>query len=278
METERNSSGGYKISWKAADGAKSYKIYRSSEKYGTYTLIGTTTNTSYKDKKAGKATVYYKVRGYRDSLKTDYAGPVMASIKRIGLGVDVSEYQGKINWKAVEDDGIQFAMLRVVKGRVYDMKEDARFEEYYEGARDAGLSLGVYRYCYAMSTSEAREEAEKVLEVLDGRELEYPVVLDMEDPSLLRLSDYERSKIVLAFQEVIEDAGYDFAMYANLDWVNNYLDMDRLEDVDLWLARWRPRVLGAGYTGDNNLIMWQYSSTGKVNGISGDVDLDVSYE
>ena len=142
------------------------------------------------------------------------------------------------------------------------MSTDARFEEYNKNATKAGLDVGVYRYCYATSVSEAKKEAKKVLSVLNGRKLDYPVVLDMEDNSLITcgISDSTRSKMVLAFKEIIEDAGYEFAMYANLNWINNYLNMDMLDDVDIWLARWRDYNRGPEYTGKGNLIMWQYSS------------------
>lgn len=194
-------------------------------------------------------------------------------------GIDVSEYQGTINWNKVKDSGVDFAMLRVVKGLTGSMKTDAQFERNYRNARNAGINVGVYRYTYAKNPDQARKEAYKVLEVLDGRELDYPVVLDIEDSGLITnvSSDSRRSDIVLAFQEVIEDAGYDFAMYASLSWIKDYLDMDKLDDVDLWLARWRSLSKGPGYSGKGNLVMWQYTDSGSVPGISGNVDLDISY-
>ena len=192
-------------------------------------------------------------------------------------GIDVSEYQGTINWTKVKNDGVSFAMLRIVKGSTGNMKTDAQFERNYKNARNAGVNVGVYRYTYAKNTSEARKEAKKVLDVLDGRTLDYPVVLDIEDSSLLKLSTSERTAIVLAFQEVVEDAGYDFAVYASLDWVKNKLDMNKLDDVDLWLARWRSVDKGHGYSGKGNLVMWQYMDSGRVSGISGNVDMNISY-
>ena len=194
-------------------------------------------------------------------------------------GVDVSEYQGTINWSKVEGSGIHFAMLRVVKGLTGSMKADAQFERNYKNARNAGIKVGVYRYTYAKNPDQARKEAYKVLDVLDGRELDYPVVLDIEDSGLLTnvSSDSRRSDIVLAFKEVIEDAGYDFAVYASLDWIKNQLDMDKLKNEDLWLARWRSVNKGPGYSGKGNLVMWQYTDSGSVPGISGPVDMDISY-
>ena len=81
-----------------------------------------------------------------------------------------------------------------------------------------------------------------------------------------------------AFKEKVEARGYKFALYANLTWLNRYLDMNMLKDVDIWVARYRPLNSGHGYTGKGNVVMWQYSSTGSVSGISGNVDLNVSYK
>ena len=195
-------------------------------------------------------------------------------------GIDVSSNQGSINWKKVADDGIDFAMLRVVTGKISNMERDTRFKEYYDGARDAGIKVGAYRYSYATSRTEARKEAEAVIKALNGRKLDYPVVLDMEASSILdnTESNSRRSDIILAFKEEIEDAGYKFALYANTTWLNSYLDMNKLKNVDIWVARWRNLDSGHGYTGKGNVIMWQYSNSGKVSGISGKVDLDVSYK
>ena len=82
---------------------------------------------------------------------------------------------------------------------------------------------------------------------------------------------------IINLSKMIEDAGYDFAMYASLSWTKDYLDMDKLDDVDLWLARWRSLSKGPGYSGKGNLVMWQYTDSGSVPGISGNVDLDISY-
>lgn len=277
LKAEKYTTNSIKVSWNAADGATRYDIYRSESKNGTYTFLGTLATTSYIDQGVKLTKVYYyKVIGTRGTESTPPA-IVSTGTRSTAKGVDVSEHQGEINWKKVSEAGIDFAMLRILKGKTSEMQPDAQFESYYSGARRYGLSVGVYRYCYATSVSEAKKEAKKVLEVLDGRYLDYPVVLDMEDSSLLSLSKSQRSEIVLAFKKVIEDAGYDFALYANMTWLNNYLDMNKLSDVNIWLARWRDYEQGPGYTGPGNLIMWQYTNDGKVNGITGRVDLNVSY-
>lgn len=107
----------------------------------------------------------------------------------------------------------------------------------------------------------------------------YPVVLDVEDSTLLNnvSSNSERSEIVLAFKQVIENGGYEFAVYANLNWINNYLDMNKLSGSNIWIARWRDLEKGHGYTGKGNVIMWQYTNSGSVSGISGKVDMNIGY-
>ena len=280
LKARRYGNTGFQLSWNEANGATTYFVYRSTSETTGYKQIATVTSTSYIDQTASSAdTYYYKVIGYRGSYKTEMVGPVEGNTKLARKGVDVSEYQARINWEKAKADDVEFAMLRIVKGGVSSMATDARFEDNYKNARAAGVKVGVYRYSYATNVEEAKKEARKVLEVLNGRELDYPVVLDVEDKCMLKsgISNSTRSKMVLAFKEIVEAAGYEFAVYANLDWCNNYLNMDLLKDVDLWLARWRSLEQGPGYTGKGNLIMWQYTDRGRVDGIPGFVDLDVSY-
>lgn len=220
----------------------------------------------------GTTTIYAKANGLNKSVKVTVKGQYK--------GIDVSSYQGTINWKKVADDGIDFAMIRVITGSSSSTTRDTMFKENYDGARDNGIKVGVYRYSYAISRTKAREEAQNIIDTLHGRKLDYPIVMDMEDSSILSgtNSNARRSEIVLAFKEVIEDAGYDFALYANTTWLNNYLDMNMLKDVDLWVARWRSVDLGHGYSGKGNVVMWQYSSSGSVSGINGKVDMNLSYK
>lgn len=204
-----------------------------------------------------------------------WQGVVSSRIR--AYGIDVSSHQGHIHWNRVADTNVDFAMIRIV---TKSGEKDTTFEANYNGARNAGIKVGVYKYSYASSRREARKEAETVLDALNGRSLNYPIVLDVEDSSILNKTDSNsrRSEIILAFKEKVEAQGYKFALYANLTWLNRYLDMDMLKDVDIWVARYRPLNSGHGYTGKGNVVMWQYSSTGSVSGISGNVDLNVSYK
>lgn len=198
-------------------------------------------------------------------------------------GIDVSKWQQAIDWKTVKASGIQFAMLRLT----YGTSVDIQFEKYYAGAMEQGIDVGVYCYTRAKNVEEGIEEAEYLVELLDGRELAYPVALDLEDELQIKnMNKAMRTELILEYKRIIEEAGYEFVVYANLNWLNNYIDQDKLEeeDVDIWIARYRSQSLGHGYEGGGNVRIWQYTSSGQVDGILDaygryiNVDLDVCYE
>lgn len=198
-------------------------------------------------------------------------------------GIDVSKWQQAIDWKTVKASGIQFAMLRLT----YGTSVDIQFEKYYAGAMEQGIDVGAYCYTRAKSVEEGIEEAEYLVELLGGRELAYPVALDIEDDLQIKnMNKAMRTELILEYKRIIEEAGYEFVVYANLNWLNNYIDQDKLEeeDVDIWIARYRSQSLGYGYEGGGNVRIWQYTSTGQVDGILDaygryiNVDLDVCYE
>ena len=198
-------------------------------------------------------------------------------------GMDVSKWQGAIDWKTVKASGIKFAMLRLAHGTT----KDVQFENYYEGAAKQEIPVGVYCYTLAKSVKEGTKEAAQLLKLLDGRELAYPIALDLESENQLKyMSKKARTQLILEYKRIIEEAGYRFVVYANLNWLNNYIDQSQLEaeNVDIWIARYRSQSLGHGYAGGGNVCMWQYSSTGQVDGILDDygkyinVDLDVCYD
>ena len=282
------------ISWKRLKGAEKYVILRSTSANGTYTEVGTTNKTSYTDKNlANSTTYYYKVYAMRGNYKTDACGPANARTKDKGSintnedkksiykGIDVSQWQGTIDWDAVANDGIDFAMIRILRGKDFsDVHYDTQFKNNYKGARAAGLYVGVYSYSYATTRTQARKEAKAVVEALNGKKLDYPVVMDYEDASILQgtSTNARRAEIILAYKKVIEDAGYKFALYANKNWLDNYIDTGMLGDTHIWIARWRSLSSGHGYNGSGKVTMWQYTDKGSVKGISGKVDMDVSYK
>ncbi len=197
-------------------------------------------------------------------------------------GIDVSKWQQAIDWKTVKASGIKFAMLRLAHGA----SKDIQFENYYNGATEQGIPVGIYCYSMAKSVAEGQKEAKNLLEMLDGKELTYPIALDLEDNLQLKnMSKSQRTKLITEYKKIVEAAGYKFVVYANLNWLRNYIDQTKLEDndVDIWIARYRSQSLGHGYTGGGTVQMWQYSSSGQIDGILDaygryiKVDLDVCY-
>ena len=184
-------------------------------------------------------------------------------------GIDVSFYQGNINWESVEKAGIQFAMIRASYG---SNGVDSKFVENINNISRTFIARGAYHYCYALSKEEALAEANHFLNTVKPYKFNYPLALDFEYEPLLSLSKKDLSEIALAFCDTIEKAGYYTIIYSNLNWLVNYLDMSILNRFDIWLAQWGPQPTFSG-----NFGMWQYSSTGSVEGIAGNVDLDISY-
>ncbi|HBN55669.1 MAG TPA: hypothetical protein DD414_02750 [Lachnospiraceae bacterium] len=284
-----------KISWKRVAGVEKYQIKRYSslnnaKDDSNVKHTGNTTKISYTDSGLEEDTLYYyTVCGIRkDGKATKVVGPVSARTKKssdspgdsggsggAAYGIDVAQYQGTIDWKAVKNDGIDFAMLRIL---VRNGSKDSQFERNYEKAREAGVKVGVYRYSYAQSVSGAEDEAREVVNALNGRKLDYPIALDMEDSSQHHISSSTKADMILAYKKVVESAGYKFILYANTDWLNNRIDMSRLSNIDIWIARWRNLSLGHGYTGPGRVNMWQYSDSGRIAGISDKVDLDYCYK
>lgn len=198
------------------------------------------------------------------------------------FGIDVSSYQGDIDWDAVRSDGVEFAILRIgVRGYGEEgiIKLDDKFFYNYDKAHKAGIDLGVYFYSQAISVDEAVEEAEFVLEQLDGRKLEYPVVFDWEpvdapaDGTTPRTEDVMPGTLTLsalAFCETVLDAGYEAMLYTNKKMAYIKYDMRRFTDYPVWLA-----LYNTDLTYYYDFDMWQYGF-GKVDGIEGDVDLDIA--
>lgn len=185
-------------------------------------------------------------------------------------GIDVSVWNGTIDWKKVKTAGIQFAMLR---GGYGTNGKDSKFEQNYKNAKAAGIPIGVYHYSYAKTAKAAEQEAKLCLSYIKGKQLEYPVAFDIEDGSQRNLGKATITAITKAFCETVEKAGYYVAIYSNLDWLRNRLNISELSRYDIWLAQWASKPTYRG-----NFGMWQYANNGKVNGISGNVDMNISYK
>ena len=180
--------------------------------------------------------------------------------------IDVSTWQGVIDWEKVKPQ-IDGAILRCGYGGDVESQDDGQFKRNADECTRLGIPFGVYLYSYAKDNESARSEAAHVLRLIDGYKLSYPVYLDLEENGT-QSGAVERANI---FGDIIEKAGYWCGIYANLNWWNNYLQ--GLERFTKWVAQYNTRCT---YTGAH-LDMWQYSSSGKVDGISGDVDMNECY-
>ena len=187
-------------------------------------------------------------------------------------GIDVSTFQGEIDWDKVKNDGIEFAIIRAGFGRGGNNQIDAKFHDNITGAKNAGIKVGVYHYSYAISAEDAVKEADFCISILDNEELNLPVFYDIEDKSLLKYSNEERTQMSLKFCEQVESVGYRAGIYTNLSWYRNYINLDMLKGkYCIWLAQYNS-------TCNMKCDIWQYTSQGKVDGINGNVDLDIINE
>ena len=191
-------------------------------------------------------------------------------------GIDVSAWQGTIDWDTVANYGMDFAILRITEvGNVID----SCFEKNYSGCQKHNIPTGAYKYSYAVTVAEIQSEARKVVEVLNGRKLQYPVWLDLEWNNQRSIGAEQIHKLAEAFEKIITAAGYKFGIYCNVDWYLNVI-CSHLKKYDFWIARYPASDNG---TLQERLrpdfgVGWQYSSKAKIPGISGTVDRNVFYK
>ncbi len=195
------------------------------------------------------------------------------------MGIDVSKWNGDIDWDKVKAAGVEFAIIRVgYRGSVTGaLVVDPKLEENLKGATAAGLQLGVYFVSQAVNEVEAVEEASAVMELVKDYELAYPIFLDSEsaggDGRGDVISPEIRTLTCEAFCRTLENAGYEAGIYASTWWYNNKLIVDRLDDdYFIWLAEYKSEPTYDGY-----YQMWQYTSKGSIDGIEGNVDINVRY-
>lgn len=194
-------------------------------------------------------------------------------------GIDVSEHNGDIDWNKVKADGIDFVFLRIGYRGYGDegtLQEDANFETNYKNAKKAGLKIGVYFFSQAVNETEAEEEADFVLKELNGKSLDLPIAYDVESISddtarTDNVTGDQFTSNIQAFSLKIADAGYTPLLYVNLHWELFTLDMSRLENLPIWYSAYETTP-STSYRFD----YWQYSNTGTVDGIEGDVDMNIA--
>lgn len=194
------------------------------------------------------------------------------------LGIDVSKWQGEIDWEKVKDDGVEFVIIRCgYRGYTEGtLIEDPMFAQNIKGATAAGLKVGVYFFTQAVNEVEAVEEASMVVSLIRDYDLDYPVFIDTESAGGNGRADHldaeTRTLVCDAFCSTIQNAGYKSGVYASRNWYNERVNAAELEDYVIWLAEYRSVPLYKGY-----YQMWQYTSKGQIDGIEGNVDLNLSY-
>lgn len=187
-------------------------------------------------------------------------------------GIDVSRFQSDIDWQKVKAAGVQFAIIKAGYGK-YAYQEDPCFEDNIKGAYNAGIPVGVYWYSYADTVAEAKQEAEVCLTVIKPYKdkITLPVFFDQEyEPAILAAGNSIRTQCCVAFIEVIEAAGYKAGLYGSQDWLDNKIDDSQIPaTATVWVAQYGDKCTYKGrYT------IWQYTSTGHIDGISGNVDMN----
>lgn len=182
-------------------------------------------------------------------------------------GIDVSKWQGRIDWPRVKVD---FAIIRAG----ISTAKDVRFEDNYTGATAAGIPVGVYWYLKAMTVEAAHREAAACIKAISGKKMSYPVYADIEEAAQIKLGRDKLSAIAAAFLEDIEAAGYFVGLYSSKSHLETGFTAEIRERYAVWVAHY-----GVGKTTYSGRYgMWQYTDKGKVDGITGAVDLDIAYE
>lgn len=194
------------------------------------------------------------------------------------VGIDVSKWNREIDWDKVKAAGVDFAIIRAgYRGSsTGSLVVDPYFEANIKGASMAGVKVGVYFFTQAVNEVEAVEEASMVLELTQDYSLDYPIFIDTESAGgngrADKLAEEERTLVCDAFCRTVENAGGEAGVYASRNWYYNRLEVSRLERFYIWLAEYRSIPLYDGY-----YHMWQYTSEGSIDGIEGNVDMNISY-
>lgn len=190
------------------------------------------------------------------------------------IGIDVSNHQGDIDWETVKNSGVEFAFIRIGYGHNREAKimEDEKFRKNLEGARNAGLKVGLYFYSYATEIWEAEEQANWIVKTLNGEKIDLPIVFDYETwksfPTY-NINIVDLNKVAKRFLDILHDNGYEGMNYSSKYYLNTIWN---ISEYPTWLAHY---VSKTNY--DKDFKVWQFSNTGEVPGINGFVDLDVLY-
>lgn len=189
-------------------------------------------------------------------------------------GIDVSEFQGNIDWNKVKADGIEFAILKLANIYDYDTNyKDSKFETNYKEAKKRGIKLGAYIYNYCNTVDTLRKGLEWAIKKLDGKKLDLPLYLDMEDKDIQGETVATLTNQCNEFAKYVKSKGYNAGVYANVNWLKNELNPNDFDKkISVWVAQYYKECQ---YEGKYDI--WQYTSSGKVNGISGNCDMNYLY-
>lgn len=187
-------------------------------------------------------------------------------------GLDVSRYQGRIDWQKAAASGRQFVIARALAAGAFGVNVDPYFLRNVDGAHAAGMRVGVYYYSHALDETQAAKELETLFPLLEGRKFEYPVFVDIEDEAIAQLGSVRATQILLYALRRLRARRYYAGFYTYTYFAEHYLQMQRLTEYPFFIADYTGQV---GYKGE--YAMWQYTSEGKVPGVSGNVDLDYAY-
>ena len=191
-------------------------------------------------------------------------------------GIDISVHNGSIDWKKVSTQ-VDFAILRAGFGKVKSQK-DKNFERNYKGCIDNGIPVGIYWYSYATTTAEAKLEAECCLAIIGNKKLDYPIWYDIEEQATLRTGKINVSNIAKTFLDIVEAKGYKVGIYSMKSGLDSYFTDAVKKKYDVWVAHVGKNGAPLSSTTYKGHEMWQYSWTGKINGISGNVDMNYCYK
>jgi GH25 family lysozyme M1 (1,4-beta-N-acetylmuramidase) len=212
-----------------------------------------------------------------NGVKYTFASDGSLSQSAGNIGIDVSKYQGNIDWGAVATAGVSFAIIRVgYRGaQTGALIEDPYFKTNIAGATKAGIKVGLYFFTQAVTEAEAVEEASMCIQKAAGYKISYPIFIDTEGATNGRANGLDRStrtSIVNAFCATIQASGYKAGVYASKSWYNNNLNASSLSSYTIWGAQYNTSCTYAG-----RYSLWQYTSKGSIAGISGNVDMNISY-
>lgn len=235
-----------------------------------YTIAVVSTDGTIYGSKLGTTTVRATANGITRTIT------VTVKEKVTVRGVDISQSSGTVDFALLKAAGYEYVMLRISEGTT----QDKNFEENFKNAKAAGLKVGVYCSSKAKNIEDAKAEATKVLSILGGRSLDYPIVYNMENAvQLTNITNAQRNDMLDNFKYIIIEGGkqYKFALYTTKGWLTTYFDNNRLAGIDLWVINYGAETAGHGYTGKGNVVMWCYTKDAVVNGLANKARVSISY-